>query len=515
MGQGKTSVNRGEGAAVGVRIDERGIRITGSLDGALDTPLDLRFDGHRVWSFRPRRDGFKVGRSVLVPWPTALLTLLEGRTEVEVVPHNGGDPVFAASILFGESEDPLVVTDDLGNPLSLDKCGRLQRTLDDPTGVSRGELIAAAQRVARDLREACDLDVYLCYGGLLGAARSGRLIGHDVDLAFFSAYRHPFDVIGECRSAETTMSSLGWQVVRMSAASFKIWVLLPGGKRAAVDVFASFHVGSTFHIAGSLSGTMDRRSILPLREIDLEGTIFPAPANVPKLLEFTYGADWAVPDSAFQFEHPPANVRKMAHWFRGARTRLPYWQGHYQEGQADEPAGPSPFAEWVDARIGPRSRLVELGAGNGQDTVWLTEQGHPTIGSDYCGAARTAANQAAREAGVPVTFISINLESLRSVLTQAARIARESAIRHIYARGLIDVLAPSGRLGLWRFCAIAGRRGGLTFLEFRNSSQPSEIIAEIELHGGHVIERLVRRGWAPRGKEDPVICRLVVSWERP
>lgn len=500
---------------MGVHIDERGIRITGSLDGALDDPLDLRLDGHRVWSFRPRRDGVKVGRALLVPWPSGLATLLEGRAEVDLVPHHGGDPVFTGSFRFGDSEDPLVHTDDLGNPLSLDKVGRLQRTFELDTSVARCELIEAAHRVVVDLREACDLDVFLCHGGLLGSARSGQLIGHDVDLAYFSAFRHPFDVIRECRSAEKTMTALGWQVVRMSAASFKVWVDLPSGKRASVDVLSSFHVGSTFHLAGSLSGRLDRRYLLPLREVELEGVPFPAPANTAKFLEFTYGPDWAVPDPAFRFEHPPSSVRKMAHWFRGSRTRLPYWQDFYRADEiADMPTEPSWFAEWVDAQIEPRSRLVELGAGTGRDTIWFTEQGHSTIGSDFCGAARTAANQAARAAGVPATFTSINPESLYSVLVNAARIAQEPAVRHVYARGLIDVLAPSGRPGLWRFCSIVGRRGGRTFLEFRASTDPAAVIAEIEQYGGRVVEKVARRGLAPLGKEDPVICRLVVSWEK-
>jgi hypothetical protein len=501
---------------VGVHIDERGIRITGSLNGALDDPLDLRLDGHRVWSFRPSRDGFKVGRSLLVPWPTALTELLDGRADVDLVPHNGGEPVFAGSYLFGESEEPLVLTDDLGNALSLDKVGQLQRSLEEETNLARGELIAAAHQVVLDLREHCDLDAFLCHGGLLGSARSGRLIGHDVDLAFFSGYRHPFDVIRECRSAEKAMNTRGWQVVRMSAASFKIWVPLSSGKLASIDVLAAFHVGSTFHLAGSLSGHLDRRYLLPLRQVELEGVCFPAPANTSKFLEFTYGPDWAVPDPAFLFEHPPANVRKMAQWFRGSRHRLPFWQEFYKSGaHAEVPTEPSWFAEWVDAQIEPRSRLVELGAGTGRDTIWFTQQGHPTIGSDYCGAARTAANQAARDAGVPVTFSSINPESLYSVLVNAARIAHEPAVRHIYARGLIDVLAPAGRAGLWRFCAIVGRRGGRTFLEFRASTGPAGIIAELERYGGQVVEKLERRGLAPLGKEDPVICRLVVSWEKP
>jgi hypothetical protein len=514
---------------VATHIDGKGIRLSRPYDG----PLDVLIGGHRVWSFNTDRDAVRSGSGLFVAWPRPLAALLDGQAAVALVPHNGGDPLFSGPIRFGRSTEPLTLVDDLGHPLSLDKGGRLQRTFDDFADESRVELIAAAHRVLVDLTEQCGLDAYLCYGGLLGAARSGRMIGHDsdLDLAFLSHYTHPFDIIQECRAAERRMAELGWKVVRMSAANFKIWVPLPSGKRAGVDVFGSFHVNEHFHITGSLRGKLDRDAIVPFGEIELEGVCFPAPADVSRFLEFTYGPEWQTPDPAFHFDHPPANVRRMSHWFRGTRSRLPHWQEFYKGPHQKVPTTPSRFAAWAHERMDSQSRVVELGAGTGRDAVWLAQQGHPVVTSDYCGGARSAIAAAAREAEVRTTYRPINLESLKSSLVGAARIAHEPAPRHIYARGLIDALAPTGRLGLWRFCAIAGRRGGLTFLEFRTHASrfqptrfgrhlrtyadPDRIIAEIQRNGGTVVERLQGRGLAPLGNEDPVICRLVVSWKRP
>jgi hypothetical protein len=358
------------------------------------------------------------------------------------------------------------------------------------------------------------------------------MIGHDsdLDLGFLSRYTHPFDVIRETRTAQRTMASLGWRVVRMSAANFKIWVPLSSGKRAGVDVFGSFHVGEHFHITGSLRGTLDRDAIVPFGEIELEGVTFPAPADVPRFLEFTYGPGWQVPDPAFHFDHPPANVRRMVQWFRGTRNRLPHWQEFYKGPHTRVPASPSRFAAWAHERMAPGSPVVELGAGTGRDMVWLARQGHDVVASDYCSGARQAVQVAAASAEVRTTYRPINLESLYSSIVAATRIAHASEPHDIYARGLIDALAPTGRLGLWQFCAIAGRRGGLTFLEFRTPASrlqptffgrhqrtyaaPAEIVAEIERHGGRVVERLQGRGLAPLGNENPVVCRLVVSWEK-
>jgi len=499
---------------VATHIDGKGIRLSRPYDG----PLDVLIGGHRVWSFSTGRDAVKSGGGLFVAWPRPLAVLLDGRADVALVPHNGGDPLFSGPIRFGRSSAPLKLVDDLGHPLSLDKGGRLQRTFDDFADDSRVELIAAAHRVLVDLTDKCGLDAYLCYGGLLGAARSGRMIGHDsdLDLAFLSHYTHPFDIIRESRVAERRMAALGWKVARMSAANFKIWVPLPSGKRAGVDVFGSFHVNDHFHITGSLRGVLDRTAIVPFGEIDLEGVTFPAPADVSRFLEFTYGAGWKVPDPAFHFDHPPANVRRMSHWFRGTRNRLPQWQEFYKGPHRKVPTTPSAFAQWAHTRMEPDSAVVELGAGTGRDAVWLAQRGHPMVASDYCFGAQTATVAAAREAEVRVAYRQINLESLRSALVGATRIAHEPHPRHIYARGLVDALAPTGRLGLWRFCAIAGRRGGLTFLEFRKGpAAPEQIVTEIERRGGTVVERLEGRGLAALGKHNPNICRLVVSWKRP
>jgi hypothetical protein len=358
------------------------------------------------------------------------------------------------------------------------------------------------------------------------------MIGHDsdLDLGFLSRYTHPFDIIQETRAAERTMAARGWQVVRMSAANFKIWVPLPSGKRAGVDVFGSFHVNDHFHITGSLRGRLDRSAIVPFGEIELEGVRFPAPADLERFLEFTYGPGWRVPDPAFHFDHPPANVRRMSEWFRGTRNRLPHWSEFYKGEHRRVPGAPSKFAAWAEERMEPGSPVVELGAGTGRDAVWLVRSGHPVLSTDYCSGARKATLASAAEAGVRTAYRPTNLESLKSSLVSATRIAHEPEPRHIYARGLIDALAPTGRLGLWQFCRVAGRRGGLTFLEFRTPASrglptffgphartyadPDRIVAEIEGHGGAVVERVEGRGLAPLGKEDPVVCRLVVSWKK-
>ena len=168
------------------------------------------------------------------------------------------------------------------------------------------------------------------------------------------------------------MRDLGWKVVRMSAANFKVWAELPNGKRAGVDVFGSFHIGDHFHLTGSLRGTLDRDKILPFAPITLEGVEFPAPHDLDAFLTYTYGPGWKVPDPAFHFDHPPENTAMMSHWVRGSRRRLWYWSAFYTSPDLKKvPTEPSLFAPWVAGTHRARGahHRARLGDGSRRDLV--------------------------------------------------------------------------------------------------------------------------------------------------
>lgn len=518
-------------------VDDRGIKLPRAKAVASDVPLDVRFGAHRVWSFTTGHDGRRSVTGIEVAWPAGLKARLHGVAHVTVVPHAGGEPLFAGDVGFGSSTGRLDLVDDAGHPLSLDKGGRLQRTFDRMDDGAVRDLVQASHKVLVDLVEECGLDAYLSYGCLLGAVRDGRMIGHDsdVDLAWLSRHTHPFDIVRESRAAERTMRQRGWRVVRMSAANFKVWVPLSTGKRAGVDVFGSFHIGEHFHITGSLRGTLPRSSIMPFGAVTLEGVEFPAPRDVEAFLAYTYGPTWSVPDPAFHFEHPEEHTRIMSGWWRGSRTRLHHWQSFYSSPDADRvPREPSAFASWVADRIEAGSRVVELGSGTGRDAFWLADQGFAVTASDYCGAARKTAratDETRRAQGkAPVRFATINLEAPYNLLTRGARLAHEPGAKHVYARLLVDALSPQARPGLWRFCSMVGRSGGRTFLEFRTDANlgeptffgphartradPDEVAAEIGAYGGRILERVEGRDLARLGSENPVVCRMEVSWGR-
>lgn len=513
----------------GYAVHAGGITLPARVAGT----IDVLFDGARIWSFNAVRDARLEDGSRVVRWPCQLLPHLRGTTEAALVAHDDGRALYAAEVRFGDATQRVRLADEQGNPLALDKGGRLQRTFDHTGSDSRREIVDAVARVLEQLRETCGLEAYLTYGCLLGAVRTGRVIGHDsdADVSYLSRYTHPFDVIRESTRVRRRLRALGWTTVRMSGADFKIWVPLPDGRRCGVDVFASFYVGEHFHLMGSVRGRLDRSALLPLGTVTLEGRELPAPARPEQLLELLYGPGWRVPDPAFHFDHDRATVHRMDAWFREPRRRHRFWRDFYRApAAASVPTEPSPFARWVQEQVDSRDRILDLGCGNGRDAVWFAAQGHPVTASDYAGSHRDAVRRLARKHGVRVATPLLNLEDLRAVLTAAGRLAHRPGRRHVYARGLLDTLGANGRQNLWRYASMVQRRSGTTFLEFRTPTgrhepkafgrhrrtypDPAAVVAEIERFGGTVLHQVIGRDLAPFGDENPEICRLVVRWRR-
>jgi SAM-dependent methyltransferase len=516
----------------GIDASSSGLLVPSSVSG----PVDVVLDGQRVWSFNPARDArHSGGRTVTVPWPRALRQHLDGVADLELVDHVSKEVLHSQTVTFGDGPGRVRVVDAQGNPLAIDKGGRLQRDFSHTADSARDEIMDALERVLHDLTQECGLDAYLMYGCLLGAVRDGRMIGHDsdADVAYLSRHSHPFDIIRECTAATRRMRSLGWRVVRMSGANFKVWVPLPDGRRCGIDVFGSFHIGDRFHVTGSLTGTLDRSALLPFGTVRLEGREVVAPARPEEVLEFTYGPGWRVPDPAFHFDHDPVDVRRMDAWFRAPRRRLRFWQDFYKSPDAARvPTEPSRFARWVQARLADQgagsTHVLDVGAGTGRDAAYFADRGHRVTALDFTtlGMRRTPPLRTA--AGLQVTTRGLNLEDLRSVLLTGARLAAQPGPRTVYARGLLDALGASGRDNFWRFASMVQRRGGETFVEFRTPrSRPDRkhfgphprtylpraaAVREIDGYGGRVVHAEVGRGLAPRGEEDPQVCRLVVRW---
>lgn len=488
------------------------------LHGAEGVICDVLFDGERVWGFTatPRhRD--EEGRYV-VPWPPVLRSFLEGTTQVQVRSHQTGEVYHEALASFGSGEGRVRVVDSQGRQLAVTKYGRLNRPFDTIEPGTKEQYLDQVEEVLAVLREECGLDAFVTWGTLLGAVRSGRLIGHDVDadLAYYSEHEHPADLIRESFRVERALRRHEWRVRRENGAFLALFFPQADGTTRNLDVFACWRTEDWLYLVHDVRARLPRSAIVPLGTVELEGRSFPAPAQPDLLLEAAYGPGWRVPDPSFKFGPSPARQRRVTGWLGGLRKERDAWASlQASTGPGEDP---SPFAHWAVDRDDTSSLLVDLGCGTGTDALWFAGSGRPTLGVDFVQGAVRKAAAAATERNVPAEFECLNLYDLRAVLALGARLAHREPVT-LYARQLLCELRGRARDDFWRVADMALRRGGRLLLEVHTAPAdlganvhcpgitPAEVVATARARGAQVLESEE----APDADGAP-LRRMLVEW---
>lgn len=509
-------------------VDDKRLSLPGDLDA--DATYDVLLNDQHVWSFQAGRDTQARGSRLMVPWPKALRRHLVGTATVVVRETVGGTVVAVAEHVFGhDATRTVTVTDKGGNPLVLDKYGRLTRPLSAERAEDRDDFLAQVDALMTTLREEAGVPAFVTYGTLLGAVRSGTLIGHDndVDIAYLSEHGDPVDVVREGFRVERTLSEHGWVVRRGSGTRLNVRLTQPDGSIRFVDVFTAHWVDGVFYMPSDTGFRIPREAIVPLGTVQIHGRSMPAPADPEPLLAATYGPGWATPDPSFKYETPRWLSRRLNGWFGGLRVDRKVWDAFYAKSARKVPKTPSDFARWVGAEYPSDRPLVDLGAGSGRDAVWFATEQHREVSAiDYSLGIMNRSAARHREQGVRHEVLNFN--DLRHVYALGARLSRLDEPVDLYARFLLHALDDHGRDHVLRLASLALRRGGYLFVEFRTDLdrtrshefanprrqflRPADVVAAIEAAGGRVVEQVVGDGLAVLGSEDPHVCRIVASW---
>ena len=507
-----------------MRIDDQGVW----LPATLGDRLSVEINGRRVWSFSAARDGRpEPDGDNLVPWPEVLVPYLNGRADVLLRSLDSDTVLFDGSLALGEGTGSIDLVDEQGRPLVVSKTQKLSAaTFDDATAGDREKLVDAIVQ-ALDLLTERGHDAFLVYGNLLGAVRSGTLIGHDddADIAYLARASHPVDVMLEGFDIERQFIEAGWRTIRYSGGTFKLLVTFPGGLEVAIDVFTAFYFDGLLHMMPFVAADVPRDALVPTSTVVLEGREVTAPAKPEVLLEATFGPGWRIPDPTFRHKEPRWLRRRLSGLLRGDRRHQSYWETFYKTKADKVPTDPSSFARWVAERQPRPASLIDVGSGTGRDSIWLAAQGITVLGCDYSAAGVEYARERALERGVSATYRRLNLYDLRQMLVAGALLDREQHADAVYARFLVHALEDEGRQNLWRFSrtVLASTRGRL-FLEFRTEPtdhvfgehyrsfvSPETVSAEIEKYGFGIEHCEVSHGLAVHGDEDPLVCRLTAK----
>lgn len=496
-----------------------------------DTTYDVVINGQHVWSILPERDAESRAGSQVVPWPKSMRRHLVGMADVLLRGHVDGVVIGSGSHAFeGRDDRRVAVVDKAGRPLVIDKYGALIPPLSAEGTGALDSLLDDVAALLTTLREECGVPAFISYGTLLGAARNGRLIGHDndVDITYVSLHQNPVDVIREGYRVERALTAAGWRVRRGSGTRLNVRLPQTDGTMRYVDVFTAHWVDGVLYTPQDTGFRLPTETLLPLTTLELHGRPMPVPADYERLLAETYGPGWRVPDPSFQYDTPEWLSRRINGWFGGLRVRRKLWDKFYGGAGRKVVSTPSPFARWVSETHPSERLLVDLGTGNGRDALWFARQRRRVLALDFTVGTLGRLSRQPRFANRPIELQSLNLCDSREVLALGTRLSREPGGVDLYARFLLHALEPEARENLARLASMSLRQGGLLFLEFRTPrdrrtkhhfQQPRRLYvavddarALVEARGGRVLTCEVGHGLAPYEDEDPVVCRMVVSW---
>lgn len=515
-----------------VAINDAGLFVKGLT--AESPAVLVYFDDRHIWSFMPGTEGRQGNGGTSIEWPAVLRPYLDGWTTVRLATLDGSRVYCDEEHRFGTGEGRVRFVDSGGHPYAIDKMGHLTRSFEATSEEIKREILEGTQVVIRELRERCGVEAYLGYGALLGAVREGGMIAHDsdTDVCYFSRHTAPADIIRETHRIERELKGLGWSLLRMSGGDLKVLWPLSDGRRCHIDIFSSFVIGEAFYVLGNRSGSLDLDDLLPLGTVQLDGYEFPAPRHPEALLVYWYGESWRVPDPAFTPAEDPVTIQRMNGWLRGFRQGMSGWTPLLR-GSAG-PSSPFPtdgsdFAAWVHEQIEPGSAVLDLGAGNGRDSVYLAGLGHRVLSSDY--SRRSAVEVRALKKATGTTSVrarQLILNETRHVFHLIAELSRDP--HHVYARQLVGCLNAGARENLFRLGSSVLRGGQAMWLELAvtrpGAPDPEPVplvrrvdldvlLGEIAASGGRVEHLEVGPGVDMLDNPDPAVARLKVTWHHP
>lgn len=490
--------------------------------------LEVSFDGRRVWSFDADAMGDADDGVSEIDWPAPLRSYLDGVAVVAVRRHGAPGPLAEAEVSFGDGQGRVDLVDRHGRALSMHKWGKLGETFDDLEASAKEEYLDQVEMVLDIMRRRCHRDAFISFGTLLGAVRSGRLIGHDVDvdLGYLSHFQVPVDVVRESFAIERVLrEATGWRTVRANGGFLQLFPPQLDGSVRNIDVFSAFATpaGQRVYQVNDIGTDGDRSVFVPVHPMALEGRTLPAPARPDVLLAAAYGESWRVPDPTFRYQANPTR-RRIRMWVGGWREDRDRWTRFYRDNPG-RPPQPSEFVRWLAPQLSDET-VIDIGCGRGQDVRFLAGHGRRSIGFDVVPAAFRRVRHQARRRRTPATFRSLNLGSLHETLWGGASVARLPGRRAVMSRFVLHTLSPASRNNFWRLCSMALYDGGRCYIEVPKHSHNGgacgpaartpwridELVADSGRFDARVVARHEVRTRAPFGTDEVDATRLVLEF---
>lgn len=207
--------------------------------------------------------------------------------------------------------------------------------------------------------------------------------------------------------------------------------------------------------------------------------------------------------------------------------RRDYWNDYYSRGPRRSP--PSQFAAFIASEFGEHDLVVDVGCGNGRDTVFFAQLGFATIGIDGSEAAIAHCRsliEGSDRALERNAFMQRNVLDLRDDQALIDRITPARKI--IYSRFFLHAIDLDEEQAFFDFAFSAIRPGDAVAVEFRSSLDKDrtkvtaahyrryiDVQALIDSvcarHGARLDYLAEGTGFAKYKADDAHVCRLVFS----
>jgi SAM-dependent methyltransferase len=369
--------------------------------------------------------------------------------------------------------------------------------------------------------------IFALYGTLLGAVREGDFIGHDhdVDMGVISSSSDPLNAAEMISEIATILIFHGYDVRHENVC---LWVT-DKNSGVKIDVYHLYFDNSeVLQLLWGVCGTVPykKSDFTGYEAVSIGGRRIRSVSNPERLLEWTYGPNWRIPNPGHSWARDRLSKGKGGRPSREQSAAV-YWANHYTHHALQYP---SSFGEFVCSGALAGRSVIDIGCGNGRDTLLFTGSRTCVIAIDSSDHAIRACDRLVKSRPRLASFRSICADVLsEGVLEDAANDARKRARGGritFYGRFLLHALNPDERKLFFDLLNKTSQKGDIAAFEFR-SLEDEKLKKQHRYYGGRffvdsgeITSNLLKNGWrvlveasgtgfSPYYSEDPYLARVV------
>lgn len=152
-----------------------------------------------------------------------------------------------------------------------------------------------------------------------------------------------------------------------------------------------------------------------------------------------------------------------AHSTTTTEDRSEYWNAYYAQRSTTRRPLPSQFATFVAGELEGPHRVIELGCGNGRDSIFFAGHGHDVTGVDGSDAAVASSTALAAALGEPATFLQSTIDD--PALPE--RLAGSPGPHLVYARFFVHAITDAEEQTFLDLAAALTSPGDALAVEYR------------------------------------------------